>query len=406
MGRRRRRDRVAVRRDALTPPDPIVLHFLLQPFARDVRLFNLLNYITFRAAAAFVTALLVAFLVGPAIIRALRAMAVHQVVREGTPDTHAGKGKTPTMGGLIILAATLIPVLLWGRFSARGGEYLLIATLLMAWMGAIGFVDDYLKLLQKRRGEKNTGLAERFKLAGQVTAGVGLGLYLWLSPLSTLPGASTTLPFFKYILIVPASAMLAWLYVPFVTVVLTGASNAVNLTDGLDGLATGLTAIAAVTFGLFAYVMGRIDTSAYLQLFYLRGAGELAVFCAAVVGACIGFLWFNTFPAQVFMGDTGSLALGGALGAVAILLKSEFLLVIIGGVFVAETVSVILQRSVFKYRKRKYGLEYAQTHRVFRRAPVHHHFEVTGWPETQVVVRFWILGILCAILALSTLKLR
>jgi phospho-N-acetylmuramoyl-pentapeptide-transferase len=383
-----------------------VLHFLLQPFARDVRLFNLLNYITFRAAAAFVTALLVAFLVGPAIIRRLRAMAVHQVVREGTPDTHAGKGTTPTMGGLIIVAATLVPVALWGRFSSIGGQYLLIATLLMAWMGAIGFVDDYLKLLQKRRGQKNTGLAERFKLAGQVTAGVALGLYLWLYPLSTLPGASTTLPFFKYVLIVPAGAMLAWLYVPFVTVVLTGASNAVNLTDGLDGLATGLTAIAAITFGLFAYVMGRIDTSAYLQLFYLRGAGELTVFCAAVVGACIGFLWFNTFPAQVFMGDTGSLALGGALGAVAILLKSEFLLFIIGGVFVAETVSVILQRSVFKYRRRKYGLEYAQQHRVFRRAPIHHHFEVSGWPETQVVVRFWILGILCAILALSTLKLR
>jgi phospho-N-acetylmuramoyl-pentapeptide-transferase len=252
-------------------------------------------------------------------------------------------------------------------------------------------------------GLKNTGLAERFKLAGQVTAGVTLGLVLWLYPLSTLPGASTTLPFFKYVLIVPA---MAWLYVPFVTVVLTGASNAVNLTDGLDGLATGLTAVAAATFGIFAYMIGRVDTSFYLQIFYLRGAGELAVLCAAIFGACIGFLWFNAFPAQVFMGDTGSLALGGALGAVAILLKSEFLLVIIGGVFVAETISVILQRSVFKYRRRRYGLEYAQQHRVFLRAPLHHHFEVKGWPETQVVVRFWILGVLCATLALSTLKLR
>jgi phospho-N-acetylmuramoyl-pentapeptide-transferase len=297
-------------------------------------------------------------------------------------------------------------VVLWGRFSSRGGEYLLVATLVMGWMGAIGFVDDYLKLRQKRMGLKNTGLAERFKLAGQVSAGVALGLYLWKIPLSTLPGASTTLPFFKYVLIVPATVSLAWLYVPFVTVVLTGASNAVNLTDGLDGLATGLVGIAAVTFGLFAYVMGRIDTSAYLQIFYLRGAGELTIFCAAVFGACIGFLWFNTYPAKVFMGDTGSLALGGALGAVAILLKSEFLLVIIGGVFVAETLSVILQRSVFKYRRRRYGLEYAQQHRVFRRAPIHHHFEVSGWPETQVVVRFWILGIMCAIVALSTLKLR
>ena len=383
-----------------------MLHYFLQPLARDVRLFNLLNYITFRAAAAFVTALLVAFIVGPAIIRRLRAMAVNQVVREGTPDSHAGKGTTPTMGGLIIVAATLAPVVLWGRFSSRGGEYLLVATLVMGWMGAIGFVDDYLKLRQKRMGLKNTGLAERFKLAGQVSAGVALGLYLWKIPLSTLPGASTTLPFFKYVLIVPATVSLAWLYVPFVTVVLTGASNAVNLTDGLDGLATGLVGIAAVTFGLFAYVMGRIDTSAYLQIFYLRGAGELTIFCAAVFGACIGFLWFNTYPAKVFMGDTGSLALGGALGAVAILLKSEFLLVIIGGVFVAETLSVILQRSVFKYRRRRYGLEYAQQHRVFRRAPIHHHFEVSGWPETQVVVRFWILGIMCAIVALSTLKLR
>jgi phospho-N-acetylmuramoyl-pentapeptide-transferase len=380
-----------------------VLHFLLQPFAREVGAFRLLNYITFRAAGAFVTALLVAFLVGPPIIRRLRAMAVHQVVREGTPDTHAGKGTTPTMGGVIILAATLVPALLWGRFTGRGGPYIGIAALLMAWMGGIGFLDDYLKLRQKRMGLKNTGLAERFKLAGQVTAGVTLGLVLWLWPLSTLPGASTTLPFFKYVLIVPA---FAWLYVPFVTFILTGASNAVNLTDGLDGLATGLTAIAAGTFAIFAYLIGRVDTSSALLIFYVRGAGELTVFCAAVLGACIGFLWFNAFPAQVFMGDTGSLALGGALGSVSILLKSEFLLLIIGGVFVAETVSVILQRSVFKYRRRRFGLEYAQQHRVFLRAPLHHHYEVKGWPETQVVVRFWILGVLCATLALSTLKLR
>ena len=383
-----------------------MLYFLLQPLAGSVGVFRLLNYITFRAGAAFVTALLVAFLVGPAIIRRLRAMSVHQVVREGTPDTHAGKGRTPTMGGVIILVATLVPVVLWGRFSTRAGEYLVIATLVMAWMGGIGFLDDYLKLKQKREGKKNEGLVERYKLAGQVTAGVALGLYLWLSPLSTLPGASTTLPFFKYILIVPATAAAAWLYVPFVTFILTGVSNAVNLTDGLDGLATGLTAIAAGTFAVFAYIMGRIDTSDYLQIFYLRGAGELTVFCAAILGACIGFLWFNTFPAQVFMGDTGSLALGGALGAVAILLKSEFLLLIIGGVFVAETMSVILQRVGFKYRRRRHGVEYAQKNRIFLRAPLHHHYEMKGWPETQVVVRFWILGIFCAILALSTLKLR
>ncbi len=380
-----------------------MLYYFLQPLARDIRLFNLLNYITFRAAAALVTALFIAFVIGPAVIRRLRAMAVNQVVREGTPDTHVGKGTTPTMGGVIILAATAVPALLWGRFNTRGGEYLVIATLVMLWMGGIGFFDDYLKLRQKRLGLKNTGLAERSKLVGQLSAGLLLGLYLWQMPLTTLPGASTTLPFFKYVLVVPA---FGFLYVGWVTFVLTGATNAVNITDGLDGLASGLTAIAAGTFGIFAYLFGRIDTSAYLQVFYLRGAGELTVFCAAILGACIGFLWFNTCPAQVFMGDTGSLALGGALGVIAILLKSEFLLVIIGAVFVAETVSVILQRSVFKYRRRRYGLEFAQKHRVFLRAPLHHHFEMKGWPETQVVVRFWILGIFCAILALGTLKLR
>ena len=380
-----------------------MLYALLHPFARDVTLLNLLNYITFRSAASFVTALLVSFICGPMIIRRLRSMSVHQIVREGTPDTHAGKGTTPTMGGLIILAATIAPVLLWGRLDNR---YLLLAMAVMLWMGAIGFLDDYLKLKQKREGKTNTGLVERYKLAGQVTCGVALGLILWQFPLSTLPGASTTLPFFKYVLVVPATAYVAWMYVPFVTFILTGVSNAVNLTDGLDGLAPGLVAIAVLTLGLFAYVIGRVDTSAYLQVFYLRGAGELTVFCAAVVGACIGFLWFNAHPAQVFMGDTGSLALGGAVGAIAILLKSEFLLLIVGAVFVAETMSVIIQRSVFKYRKRKYGEEYARANRVFRRAPLHHHFELAGWPETQVVIRFWIIGILCAILALSTLKLR
>lgn len=380
-----------------------MLYALLQPFAKDIRILNLLNYITFRSAAAFVTALLVSFVLGPLIIKRLRQMAVHQVVREGTPDSHAGKGTTPTMGGLIILVASVLPVALWARLDNR---YVLLAVLVMVWMGGIGFLDDYLKLRQKRAGLKNEGLVERYKLAGQVTCGVGLGLWMWLAPLSTLPGASSTLPFFKYLLIVPATGALAWMYVAWVTFILTGFSNAVNLTDGLDGLASGLMAIAVMTLGLFAYVAGRVDTSAYLQIFYLRGAGELTVFCGAVVGACIGFLWYNAHPAQVFMGDTGSLALGGALGAIALLLKSEFLLLIVGAVFVAETASVIIQRTVFKYRRKRFGLEYAQKNRVFRRAPLHHHFEMMGWPETQVVVRFWILGILCAILALSTLKLR
>lgn len=380
-----------------------MLHLLLTPFIDDFPPLRLITYISFRAGAAALTALLVAFMVGPAIIGRLRAMALHQVVREGTPETHKLKGATPTMGGLIIIAAAFVATLLWGRLT---NGYVLLALLVTLWMGGIGFLDDYLKLKQKREGKKNEGLVERYKLVGQLSIGVLLGLVLLLAPPSQLPGASTTLPFFKYVLVVPIAAWLAWLYVPWIAFVITGTSNAVNLADGLDGLAAGLSAIALSVFVLFAYVMGRVDTSAYLQLYYLRGAGELAVFCVALVSACIGFLWFNAHPAQVIMGDTGALALGGAIGAVAILLKNELILPIVGGVFVAETVSVIIQRIVFKYRKRKYGLEYAQQHRIFKRAPLHHHFELSGWTETQVVVRFWILGILCAFLALTTLKLR
>jgi phospho-N-acetylmuramoyl-pentapeptide-transferase len=377
-----------------------VLYHLLTPLTEYWGALRLFNYITFRAAGAVVTAIVMAFLVGPPIIRRLRGMQIHQVIREGTPDSHQEKKATPTMGGLILLLAAIVPTLLWARLTNR---YVWLALFVTAWMGGIGFLDDYLKLKQKREGKKNEGLVERYKLIGQLSLGTILGLYLWLFPLSTLPGASTTLPFYKYILIVP---WFAWMYVPFVAFILTGTSNAVNLTDGLDGLASGLVAIAAGTFALFAYLIGRIDASQYLGIYYLRGAGELTVFCVALFGACVGFLWYNAKPAQVFMGDTGALALGGALGAVAILLKSEFLLLLIGGVFVAETLSVILQRTVFKYRKRRYGVEYARQHRVFRRAPLHHHFEMLGWPETQVVVRFWILGIFCAFIALSTLKLR
>ncbi len=377
-----------------------MLNYLLVPLVRDFGFLRVFNYISFRAAGAAVTALLVSFIVGPLIINRLRRMRLHQVIREGTPDSHQEKRRTPTMGGLIILAATLIPTILWAKLSSR---YVLIAMFVMLWMGFIGFIDDFLKLKQRQAGKKNTGLIEGYKLLGQISIGIALGWFLWHYPLSTLPGASTTLPFYKYILIVPS---FAWVYVLFVTFVLTGTSNAVNITDGLDGLAAGLTAIAVLTLALFAYVIGRIDASAYLQVFYLRGAGELTVFCAAIMGACIGFLWYNTHPAQVFMGDTGSLALGGALGVIAILLKSEFVLLIVGGVFVAEMMSVIIQRVVFKVNRRRKGLEYAQSHRVFRLAPLHHHFEKGGWDESQVVVRFWILGILCAFLALSTLKLR
>lgn len=382
----------------------MLYHFLL-PFAREFKVLNVLTYISLRAVGAAVTALLLSFIVGPFMLRALKRQSVHQVVREGTPDSHAGKGTTPTMGGLIILNSALISIALWGRFSLSH-PYLFIAIFVTVWMGVIGLLDDYLKLQQKKRGEKNRGLVERYKLTGQVIAGLALGWYLWQHPLSpNLPGASTTLPFFKYYIVIFIPGFM-WLYVVFTTFILTGTSNAVNITDGLDGLAAGLSAIAFGTFAIFTYIVGRIDYSRYLGLFYLQDSGELTVFCLAMVGALIGFLWFNTHPAQVFMGDTGSLALGGGLGAVAILLKSEFVLAFVGAVFVAEMLSVIVQRYVFKYRRRRYGLEFAQKNRIFKRAPLHHHFEELGWEEPQVVVRFWILGILCAFFALSTLKLR
>jgi phospho-N-acetylmuramoyl-pentapeptide-transferase len=381
-----------------------VLYHLFVPLIREYTFLNVFTYITFRAAGAAVTALVLSFIIGPMILRALRRAAVNQVVREGTPDTHQHKGSTPTMGGLIILACAIIAVLMWARLTSR---YTVIALLITSWMAAIGFWDDLLKLRQKRAGLKNQGLVERYKLAGQVIAGIGLGVYLWQFPLSpNLPGASTTLPFYKYVLVVPLSASFEWLYVLFTTFILVAVSNAVNLTDGVDGLAAGLSAIAFATFAVFAYVIGRTDLSRYLGVFYLVNAGELTVFCAAIVGALIGFLWFNAYPAQVFMGDTGSLALGGGLGVVAILLKSEFLLLFVGLVFMVETLSVLGQRFVFKYRRKRYGLEYAQKNRLFLRAPLHHHLEVKGWHESQVAVRFWIIGILAAMVAVSTLKLR
>ena len=382
-----------------------MLNFLFTPFAGVPHFgwLRLFGFISFRAAGAAVTALVVTFFLAPSIIDRLKRMKLHQIVREGTPDSHHSKSTTPTMGGLIILGATLFSTLLWARLDNR---YILLGMFSMLWMGVIGFWDDFLKLKQKQQGLKNTGLVERHKLVGQILLGVALGWYIWKHPLSTLEGASTTLPFYKYILIVPLTSSLDFLYVIFVTFVMVGTTNAVNMTDGVDGLAAGLTAIAALTFAFFTYVIGRVDASTYLHVYYLRGSGELTVFCAAIMGACIGFLWYNAHPAQVFMGDTGSLALGGALASIAILLKSEFLLLLIGGMFVAEMMSVIVQRYVFKYRRRRYGIEYARSHRVFRRAPLHHHFEVKGWAEPQVVVRFWILGILFSFLALSTLKIR
>jgi phospho-N-acetylmuramoyl-pentapeptide-transferase len=367
------------------------------------------TFISFRMMGAAATALVLSFVLGPAIIRKLRGQKLHQVVREGTPDTHAGKGSTPTMGGLIIIGSTLLSLALWGQFS-QSKPYLWLAIFAMVWMGAIGILDDTLKIRQKRDGVKNSGLVERYKLLGQVTAGLAIGWYIIahpLAPTSVLPAASTALPFFKshyvYFLSIGGFAVT---YLFFTMFILVGTTNAVNITDGLDGLCAGLSAIAFTTFGIFAYAIGRYDWSRYIGLFHQPGAGELAVFCLALVGALIGFLWFNAYPAQVFMGDTGSLALGGALGVVAILLKSEFVLAFVGFIFAAETMSVLLQRFVFKYRRRRHGLEYAKAHRVFLRAPLHHHFELKGWSEPQVVVRFWILGILSALAAFATLKLR
>lgn len=375
-----------------------MLYHLLAPLGREHIIFNLFNYISFRAGGAVVTALLIAFVTGPMIIAKLHALKVGQVVRTGLLANHELKRGTPTMGGFIIILATVVPTLLWAPLTNR---FVMVAMLATLWTGAIGFLDDYLKVVQG----KPRGLVARWKLVGQCSFGIALGLYLWLQPVvaeTTLPATATVLPFLKY------TVILFWPlgYVAFVTFVVTGTSNAVNMTDGLDGLATGLTAIAAAAFAFFAYVFGRVDMTSYLNFYYLPGAGELTVFCAALMGAAIGFLWFNAHPAQVFMGDTGSLAIGGALGTVAILLRSELMLVIIGAVFVAEQFSVILQVGVYKYFKQTRGQEYADAHRVFRMAPIHHHFEKKGWKETQVVVRFWIIGLLAALVAFATLKVR
>jgi len=375
-----------------------MFYHLLAPLGKHFIIFNLFNYISFRAAGATVTALLLAFVVGPPVIARLRARKIGQVIRAEGPASHQGKRGTPTMGGLIILLATIVPTLLWAPLTNR---FVVVAMISTLWMGCIGFIDDYLKIVQG----KSRGLVAKYKLVGQCSFGLLLGLFLYLRPVvpaDTIPATATTLPFFKYLVVNFAP----WLFVVFVTVVITGTSNAVNLTDGLDGLATGLAGIAAFGFAVFAYLVGRVDTTTYLNLFYLPGAGELTVFCAALVGGTIGFLWFNAHPAQVFMGDTGSLAIGGALGTVAILIKAEFLLLIIGGVFVAEAVSVLIQTGAYKWHKRTRGREYADAHRVFRMAPLHHHFEKLGWAETTVVTRFYILGLLCALVALSTLKVR
>jgi phospho-N-acetylmuramoyl-pentapeptide-transferase len=360
-----------------------VLYHLFEPLAEDVVGLTLIRFITFRTAYATVTALLIAFVLGPRIIRRLRELQVRESIRDDGPRSHLAKEGTPTMGGLILLGAILLPTLLWADLT---NEYVQITLVVTAWLGLIGFMDDYLKAIK----HQPKGLVGRKKLAAQVGLGAVLGVWLvWAGP----PGfdTATQIPFVKN-LILP----LGVLFIPWVIIVVTGSSNAVNLTDGLDGLATGLVLICAVGFAALAYLTGRADWSEYLSVQYLEGAGELTVFCGAMVGACLGFLWYNAHPAEVFMGDTGALSLGGALGTLSILLKKELVWFIMGAVFVAEALSVMIQVVYFKRTGR----------RVFRMAPIHHHFELKGWPESRVVVRFWIIGALVALIALSTLKIR
>ncbi len=361
-----------------------MLYHLLYPFAEHFSLFNVVRYITFRTAAATLTALLLSLWLGPAFIRFLRRQSVGQNIREVGPESHQVKQGTPTMGGLLILFAIAVPTLLWANLT-NVFVWMALGTTLA--FGAIGFVDDFQKVKKRR----NLGLTARSKLLLQVAAAAILGALLWALPASYGFEPTLTFPFFKRVVL-----QLGMLYVPFVVLVLVGASNAVNLTDGLDGLAIGATAFAAATYAVFTYVAGNSVVANYLQVTYIAGAGELAVFCGAMVGAAMGFLWFNAHPAEVFMGDVGSLAIGGAIGTVAVVSKQELVLVLVGGLFVLEALSVIVQVASFKLRGK----------RVLKMAPLHHHFELSGWPEPKVIVRFWILAVLFALISLSTLKLR
>ena len=350
--------------------------------------FNIFQYITFRAAGAAITALIISFLVGPKIIRTLSSLQIGETIKDLGPKSHQIKKGTPTMGGIIILLSIILPTILWARLNNVYIQIVLISTI---WMGLIGFLDDYLKIIKKM----SKGLIARYKMAGLIILGIIVGIMLNNANINN--PTITSLPF-----IANGQIDLGIGYYLLIILVISGTSNAVNLTDGLDGLATGLVSISILVFGAIAYISGRVDFSNYLNIIYIPGSGELFVFCMAVVGACIGFLWYNAYPASVFMGDTGSLSLGAALGTLAILLKKEILLIIIGGVFVAETISVIMQVSYFKYTKYRKG----KGEKIFKMAPLHHHYELSGWPENVVVVRFWIIGILLALMSLTTFKIQ
>lgn len=354
---------------------------LLAPLASEWTVLNVFRYITFRSAWALVTALLISIFIGPMFIRWLRRLKFGQYIHEDV-TAHSAKAGTPTMGGLLIIFSLCVSVLLWGDLR---NIYIWLTLYVFLGFGLVGFIDDYTKI----RGKHNRGISGKAKLAGQIFV-AGTAMLMLISE----PAFSTKLviPFFKGL-----QPDLGWFYIPFAIVVMVGASNAVNLTDGLDGLAIGPTIVAGIVFSVFIYVTGNVQFSNYLLLPYSPGMGEVTVFCAALVGAGLGFLWYNAYPAQVFMGDVGSLSLGGVLGFLAVLCKQELILAVVGGLFVAETLSVILQVSYFKWTGGK---------RIFRMAPLHHHFELKGVPESKIIIRFWITSVLLGLVALSVLKLR
>ena len=358
-----------------------MLYHLLYPLHTKFSVLFVFKYITFRTIYATITSLLISFLLGPWMIERLQRLQMGQSIRKLGPESHFKKEGTPTMGGVLILTAIVIPTLLWADLT---NLYVWLTLLVTIGYGIIGFSDDLLKVRKKN----SDGLSPRQKMFWQLLIALVVGLVLCNH--AAFP-TTLSVPFFKSI-----RPDLGWWYVPFAVLVIVGASNAVNLTDGLDGLAIGPVIIAAGTYLLFAYLAGHANLANYLQITGVSGAGELAVLCGAMVGAGLGFLWFNTYPAQVFMGDIGSLALGGAIGTIAVITKHEIVLVIVGGIFVMEALSVIAQVTSF----RLYGK------RIFRMAPIHHHFELKGWPEPRVIVRFWIITVVLVLFGLATLKLR
>ena len=359
-----------------------MLYHLLYPLHTSFSGFNVFRYITLRTIGGAVTAFIIMLLLGPLFIRAMRHFQIGQVVRDDGPATHLAKQGVPTMGGLLMLAAITVGTVLWARLDNPLVWLSLFVTL---FYGCIGSIDDLKKITKK----SSAGLSAKAKLILQIAGASVVGLFIYIHP--GFDG-HLSLPFLKNF-----RPDLGVFYVIFAVIVIVGASNAVNLTDGLDGLAAGPTIVTTAVYLVFSYLAGNMVLSDYLQLPYVAGSGELAIFCGTIFGACLGFLWFNAFPAQMFMGDVGSLALGGAIGAIAIIIKQEFLLAIVGGVFVMEAISVILQVGYFKWTKGK---------RIFLMAPFHHHYEKKGWHESKVVVRFWIVSIILGLLALATLKLR